>query len=409
MSIDLWDPGVTSTRGYQYILTAVDGFSKFAYVIPIRDKTAKAVAIALQTQVFQGGIPHRLHSDQGAEFVNEVISELCDLFFIDVSKTTAYHPQGNAYAERIHQFFRNATTAYVKRDQRNWDIILSVLTMTYNDTEHSALGRNTPSELYLGRKVNLPLQAPLDEDTIRWSATNYAELLRLALDRTQKVVMEKTLQKLEKNLAKSLGKPTLTYKVGEKVGVSIESIPSSFKSAKLFPRWRGPMPVVRTSRDDKVIYLKDQFDKLIERPISILRIKPWVDRADVDQELGNKVIVTDDDDPVETGDEVLNVPKATNAEVISKKSSSKKVCFQKGETRILKPILDAVRRKMNLVEEPEPQRPKITDATIARRETNQRVTRSSAKASGTILVLGRTYREKFKNQQINEDIFINWQ
>jgi transposase InsO family protein len=64
-----------------------------------------------------------LHSDNGAEFANAILEELCK--FLDITKTytTVYHPQGNAFAERIHQFFKNALTAFVKSDQRNWDML----------------------------------------------------------------------------------------------------------------------------------------------------------------------------------------------------------------------------------------------------------------------------------------------
>jgi transposase InsO family protein len=287
LCIDIWDPCVRSTRGFEYILTVVDGFSKFAYAIPIRNKSAKAVAEALVEKVFPTGIPNRLHSDQGKEFINDVIKQLSELMGIDQSKTTAYHPQGNAYAERIHQFFRNATTAYIRRDQRNWDIILPLLAMVYNDTEHSALGRYSPSELFLGRKLGLPLQKPLVmEEMPKYYLANYAEKLKLALNIVQKEIMEKTMQKLESNLAKSLGKNKLEYKVGDDVALSVENIPSEFKSAKLFPRWKGPYRITKLSRDKKVIYLKDDFDNELNRPVSVLRIKPWKRREDFEDLLG---------------------------------------------------------------------------------------------------------------------------
>ncbi len=53
----------------------------------------------LVERVFILGKPRRLHSDRGSEFINEI-------------KITAFYPQGNSYAERIHQFFRNALTAF---------------------------------------------------------------------------------------------------------------------------------------------------------------------------------------------------------------------------------------------------------------------------------------------------------
>jgi hypothetical protein len=162
-----------------------------------------------------------------------------------------------------------------------------MLASVYNDTMHTALGRYTPSELYLGRRINLPLHEPLkDEDRPRFTTTNYAELLQLALDTAQNVVMKRTMEKLEKNLAKSFGKEELKYKVNDSVGLSVESIPSEFKSAKLYPRWRGPYFITKISEDGKAIYLKDNFDVETKRAVSILRIKPWLNRNDVEKDLG---------------------------------------------------------------------------------------------------------------------------
>ena len=42
------------------------------------------------------------------EFCNSVLDELCKIVGITKTHATVYHPQGNAYAERIHQFFKNA-------------------------------------------------------------------------------------------------------------------------------------------------------------------------------------------------------------------------------------------------------------------------------------------------------------
>ena len=66
LSIDLWDAGVLSNRGHRYLLTVIDGFSKYAFAIPLKNKTAKTVASKLYKHVFsQHGCPKRLHSDNG--------------------------------------------------------------------------------------------------------------------------------------------------------------------------------------------------------------------------------------------------------------------------------------------------------------------------------------------------------
>src|ERR1700733_11019806 len=151
-SIDLWSPGVKSRSGNNYVLAVIDVFSKWAFAIPIPNKKAETVAQALLSIFTQMGVPAKLHSDLGSEFINSVLAALTKLLGIIQTNTTAYHPQGNAYAERIHRFFRQAITSYCLDDGRNWDELLPFLIMTYNDSYHTALGC-TPSEVHLGRRL----------------------------------------------------------------------------------------------------------------------------------------------------------------------------------------------------------------------------------------------------------------
>ena len=70
LCLDLWDSGVVYARGNKYILTVIDGFSKFAFAIPVRNKEAKTIAKMLVERVFLFGKPRRLRIDGGSEFIN---------------------------------------------------------------------------------------------------------------------------------------------------------------------------------------------------------------------------------------------------------------------------------------------------------------------------------------------------
>ena len=88
---------------------------------------------------------------------------------------------------------------------------------------------------------------------------------------------------------KSLGKSRLNYKIDDCVALSIQSIPSEFKSIKLYPKWKAPFYIHKISEDGKAIYVKDGFGKIKNRPISILRIKPWHERNKLLDLFGNPV------------------------------------------------------------------------------------------------------------------------
>ena len=76
--MDLLDLSVTSAKGNRYVLVMVDCFSRWTEACPLPDKTALSVADAFfQYVVCRFGMPSVIHSDQGREFENKVMHELC--------------------------------------------------------------------------------------------------------------------------------------------------------------------------------------------------------------------------------------------------------------------------------------------------------------------------------------------
>lgn len=66
---------------FNYILTAIDVLSKFAFAIPVRRKSGREVAAALR-KIFEERTPFKMHSDRGLEFTNESVKELLKEFNI---------------------------------------------------------------------------------------------------------------------------------------------------------------------------------------------------------------------------------------------------------------------------------------------------------------------------------------
>ena len=56
-------------KGYKYILTVIDVFSKYAWAIPIKDKTAASVTKAFEKIIYDK-IKKKLWVDEGKEFYN---------------------------------------------------------------------------------------------------------------------------------------------------------------------------------------------------------------------------------------------------------------------------------------------------------------------------------------------------
>ena len=60
--------------GYRYLLVCIDVFSKYAWIVPIKSKTAPALVEAFKVILSSGRKPHKIMTDQGTEFFKQIIS-----------------------------------------------------------------------------------------------------------------------------------------------------------------------------------------------------------------------------------------------------------------------------------------------------------------------------------------------
>ena len=66
LAADLVDMSSRSNKGYKYLLTIIDVFSKYGWIVPLKTKTGKEVAQAFR-KLFLNGHPSRLWTDKGIE------------------------------------------------------------------------------------------------------------------------------------------------------------------------------------------------------------------------------------------------------------------------------------------------------------------------------------------------------
>ena len=102
--MDLLDLLITSAKGNRYVIVMVDCFSRWTEACPLPDKTAVSVADAFfNTIVCRFGMPSVIHSDQGQEFENKVMHELCLLGGAHKTRTTPCHLESDGLVERFNR------------------------------------------------------------------------------------------------------------------------------------------------------------------------------------------------------------------------------------------------------------------------------------------------------------------
>jgi transposase InsO family protein len=125
--------------GYGWILTAVDAFSRKAYVAPLKDKSGAEVAKALSTILLTAS-PKRLQTDKGKEFLNINVRRALDRFGVE-HFTSENENVKAALVERFNRTLRNVLhRLYTKTGRERFVDALPDIVAAYNDRVHRALG-----------------------------------------------------------------------------------------------------------------------------------------------------------------------------------------------------------------------------------------------------------------------------
>jgi len=130
-----------SNRGVRYFLTVIDVFSKFGWMLPLKDKTGKSVADVFK-EIFKKPKrkPEKLWTDKDREFYNKHVKEL------GVELCSTENEVKSSVAERWNRTMKEKMFKYLTANNTNKYIdVLDDFVERYNNTRHSSI-KMTPVE-----------------------------------------------------------------------------------------------------------------------------------------------------------------------------------------------------------------------------------------------------------------------
>jgi RNase H-like domain found in reverse transcriptase/Reverse transcriptase (RNA-dependent DNA polymerase)/Integrase zinc binding domain/Integrase core domain len=251
IAIDLIGPIVpASERGHKYILTIVDYATRYPEAVALKDISTVTVAEALIDTFTRVGIPKEILSDQGSQFVSDVMKEVSRLLSIKQLVTTPYHPMCNGLVERYNGTIKTMLKRVCHEKPKEWDRYLPSVLFAYREIRQESLGYS-PFELLYGRSVRGPMTILRElwtkehlEPEVK-TTYQYVLDLQTKLQETCKIAAEE-LRRAQGKQATQFNKKAVyrQFAAGSKVLILRPT-----DHNKLLMQWKGPYDVIEHVRD----------------------------------------------------------------------------------------------------------------------------------------------------------------
>jgi hypothetical protein len=224
-------------------MVVVDSVNKTAHFIPtfVTVSAAGSARLFVQHVWKHHGLPRRVISDRGPQFVAEFTRELYRLLGIKVAATTAYHPQGDGQTERVNQELEQYLRLFISQRQDDWVDLLPLAEFQYNNHVHSAT-QHPPFLLETGRLPRMGFEPDQRPSKVE-SVNEFAERMRSTLDEAKSA-----LAKSKDDMARYYNQrrtPAPDFQPGDKVYLDAADITTARPSRKLSHKHLGPFPIER--------------------------------------------------------------------------------------------------------------------------------------------------------------------
>lgn len=261
LAIDICGPFPITEKGNRFVLTMQDDLTKFSYAIPLPNHEAPTVADSLVDFFMMFGIAQRILSDQGKEFMSEVVKQVAKVLKLKHSIATAYHPETNGALERSHSTLKDYLKHYITPQQYDWDEYISIAMFCYNTHVHTST-KFMPYELVFGIKPKIP-NSFTNTPEFKYTYDAYHNQLQHRLQKSHEIARKNLVEMKEKIKTRYDKTSTLhKFQVGDLVYLKNEAVKKGL-SKKLSPDFTGPHKIIEVyDTPDVTLKIKNKHVKV---------------------------------------------------------------------------------------------------------------------------------------------------
>ena len=162
MGVDVLQLPVTEA-GNKYVVVFADYLTKWVEAFAVKDQSAQTIAHLLVEEIFcRHGAPQQLLSDRGANFLSELVLEVCKILEIKKVNTSGYHPQTNGMVEKFNSTLINMISKVAESSGKDWYRQLPFLLFAYRTAVHDSTNES-PFYLLYGRDARIPSEEVLHQ------------------------------------------------------------------------------------------------------------------------------------------------------------------------------------------------------------------------------------------------------
>ena len=143
------------SKGYNYVITAIDNFTKYIEMGTLKNKSALSVATWIFDNIFCCYGVMDIHiTNNGTEFVNQISKELYSRCYVAHRITLPYHPAVNGLMERLN---RTTTEMMIKSldQQEDWPGFVQTCAWNIQSNVHKSTNYQ-PIHFLIGRRSKMP-------------------------------------------------------------------------------------------------------------------------------------------------------------------------------------------------------------------------------------------------------------